>query len=251
MPVVTVTSDWNKRDFYAGSLEGGLLGLASLYDITHQINPFDVRMGVFVLRQAYSRYPSGSIHILAVQAHATDQLPMSVASYDGHYFITVNDGRFSLLFDREPDWVRAVYTAPGPFSELDAYIKAVKAIVENRLEDLTLPAVMKTEVRPSAVAQKDYIIGQVIYIDSYGNAVTNISGTLFEKVGAGRKFCIYLQGPYTKIEKISEGYSGVRPGELLALFNSAGLLELAVFLGNLSSMENIGLYDELQIQFNK
>ncbi|MFA5661941.1 MAG: SAM-dependent chlorinase/fluorinase, partial [Bacteroidales bacterium] len=251
MPVVTVTSDWNKRDFYAGSLEGGLLGLASLYDITHQINPFDVRMGVFVLRQAYSRYPSGSIHILAVQAHATDQLPMSVASYDGHYFITVNDGRFSLLFDREPDWVRAVYTAPGPFSELDAYIKAVKAIVENRLEDLTLPAVMKTEVRPSAVAQKDYIIGQVIYIDSYGNAVTNISGTLFEKVGAGRKFCIYLQGPYTKIEKISEGYSGVRPGELLALFNSAGLLELAVFLGNLSSLENIGLYDEIQIQFNK
>jgi len=249
MPVVTITSDWNKRDYYAGALEGGLLGIAPVCEITHQINPFDVRMGVFVLRQTYSRYPSGSIHILAVQAQATDQLPMSVIFYEGHYFVTVNDGRLSLLFDHEPEWIRTVYTTPGTFSEIDAYLKVIKAIIEGKLEDKTLPAEMKTEVRPSAVAEKDYIMGQVIYIDSYGNAITNVSRSLFEKVGEGRSFRIFLQGPYTKIEKLSENYGGVRPGELLALFNSAGLLELAVFMGNLSSLENIGLYDEIQIQF--
>ncbi|MDD4920348.1 MAG: SAM-dependent chlorinase/fluorinase [Bacteroidales bacterium] len=251
MPVVTVTSDWNKHDFYAGVLEGGLLGIAPVYQITHQIHPFDVRMGVFVLRQAYNRYPSGSIHILAVQAQATDQLPMSVAYYQEHYFITVNDGRFSLLFDHEPQWIRAVYAAQGTFSELDAYIKAVKAIVEDKLGEMTLPADMKTEVRPSAVAEKDYIMGQVIYIDSYGNAITNVSRSLFNKVGAGRDFRIFLQGPYNRIEKISDSYGGVRPGQLLALFNSADLLELAVFMGSLATLENIGLYDDIQIQFSK
>ena len=250
MSVVTVTSDWNKRDYYAGALEGGLLGIAALYVITHHIQPFDVRMGVFVLRQSYFRYPPGSMHILAVQAQATDRLPMSVALYRGHYFITVNDGRFSLLFDGEPEWIRAVYWAPGTFSEVEAYIKAVRAVVEGNLEDRTLPAEMKTEVRPSAVAEKDYIMGQVIYIDSYGNAITNISRALFDKVGSGRRCLIFLQGPYTRIEKLSDGYGGVRPGELLALFNSAGFLELAVFMGNLSSLENIGLYDEIQVQFS-
>lgn len=250
MSVVTITSDWNKKDFYAGALEGKLLGIAPVCEITHQIHPFDVRMGVFVLRQAYSFYPLGSIHILAVQAQATDHLPMSVAFYEGHYFITINDGRFSLLFDHEPEWIRAVYSTSGTFSEIEAYLKAVKAIVEGNLEDRTLPAEMKTEVRPSAVAEKDYIMGQVIYIDSYGNAITNVSRSLFRKVGAGRSFRIFLQGPYTRIEKLSENYGGVRPGELLALFNNTGLLELAVFMGNLSSLENIGLYDEIQIQFS-
>jgi len=251
MPVVTVTSDWSKRDFYAGALVGGLLGLASVYEITHQIHPFDVRMGVFVLRQAFTRFPAGSMHILAVQAQATDQLPMSVAFYQGHYFITVNDGRFSLLFDNEPQWIRAVYAAPGTFSEQEAYIKAVRAIVEDKLQEMTLPADMKTEVRPSAVAEKDYIMGQVIYIDSYGNAITNISRSLFDRMGAGRDFRIFLQGPYTRIEKISDSYGGVRPGQLLALFNSVNLLELAVFMGSLATLENIGIYDEIQIQFSK
>ena len=123
--------------------------------------------------------------------------------------------------------------------------------LEDKLQEMTLPADMKTEVRPSAVAEKDYIMGQVIYIDSYGNAITNISRSLFDRVGAGRDFRIFLQGPYTRIEKISDSYGGVRPGQLLALFNSVNLLELAVFMGSLATLENIGIYDEIQIQFSK
>ena len=249
MAVVTITSDWNKRDYYAAALEGKLLGVARVFEITHHINPFDVRMGVFVLKQAYRNFPVGSIHILAVQAMATDQMPMSVALYEGHYFITVNDGRFSLLFDNRPDWVRAIVHRDGTFSELETYVKAVKALVEGVLEERTLSAEMKTEARPAPVAENDYIMGQVVYIDSYGNAVTNITRSLFEKIGGGRVFSIFLQGPYTRISTLSEQYAGVRPGQLLALFNSTDFLELAVFMGNLAVLENIAVYDEVQIQF--
>ncbi|NLA15723.1 MAG: SAM-dependent chlorinase/fluorinase [Bacteroidales bacterium] len=249
MAVVTITSDWNKRDYYAAALEGSLLNLAPLYEITHQVAPFDVQMGVFVLRQTYKYFPPGSIHILAVQAGATDQMPMSVALYDGHYFITVNDGRFSLLFDNRPEWIRAIVHKEGTFSELDLYVKAIRALVEGGLDERTLPAEMKTEVRPAPVAEKDFILGQVIYIDSYGNAITNITRTLFQKAGTGRNFRIFLQGPYTRIEKISNHYSEVRPGQLIALFNSIDCLEIAVYMGNLSVLENIAVYDEIQIQF--
>lgn len=242
MAIVTVTSDWSKRDYYAAALEGSLLGVASLYEISHHIQPFDVRMGVYVLKQAYSKFPAGSIHILAIQAQATDQMPMSIALYRKHYFITVNDGRFSLLFDENPEWIRALVHREDTFSELETYVKGVKAIVEGVLDDRTLPTEMKTETRQDPVAEKDYLLGQVVYIDSYGNAITNISKTLFEKIGKGRRFNIFLQGPYTRIEKISTHYTKVRPGHLVALFNAADCLELAICMGNLAALENLAVY---------
>lgn len=249
MAIVTITSDWSKQDYYAAALEGSLLGTASVYEISHNIQPFDVRMGMYVLKQTYKKFPAGSIHILAIQAQATDQMPMSVALYKGHYFITVNDGRLSLLFDGHPDWIRAVVHKEGTFSELEMYVKGVKAIVDGRLEDRTLPTEMRTETEQVPVAENDYILGQVVYIDSYGNAITNITKTLFEKIGKGRDFAVFLQGPYTRIEKISTHYTAVRPGQLVAVFNSAENLELAICMGNLALLESLNVYDQIHIQF--
>lgn len=248
--VVTLVSDWNKSDYYTGALQGALTGLATLQVISQQINSFDVRMGMFVLRRVFPHYPAGTVHIMAVQAQSTDTLPMCLVFYDGHYFITVNDGRLSLLFDHEPQWVRAICASDSSFSELECYVKGVRAIVADKIEEWTLPARMKTEVVQCAVAEKDFIVGQVIYIDSYGNAITNITRSVFEKSGAGRPFHLYVQGPYTKITHLSTQYGGVRPGELIALFNSADLLEIAVYLGNLAVLESLSLYAEIQIQFH-
>lgn len=249
MPVVTLTSDWKRQDYYPGILKGELLGMASLVTITNEINPFDVRMGVFVLRQVFRYYPNGTIHLLAVQAQATDQMPMAVAFYEQQYFISINDGRFSLLFDSGPEWIRAICTSVHTMAEVEAYVKGIRAVVEDKLNVMTLPAEMMTEVNPSPVSEENYIMGQVIYIDSYGNAITNVTRALFEKTGRGRAFRIYIQGPYTKVERMWHQYGGVRPGELQALFNSAGLLELCIYLGNLAVLENVSLYDEIQIQF--
>lgn len=251
MQDVTLISDWKQEDYYLGALQGGLVGVAALHVITNRINPFDVRMGAFVLRQVFARFPQGTIHILAVMAQCTDELPMSISYYRGHYFITVNDGRLSLLFDTPPQWVRAVLTAPSTFSEVDAYLKAVHALAENKLEERTLPTQMKTEVVHGVVAEQHYLIGQVIYIDSYGNAITNISRHLFDKTGGGRPFRIFVQGPYNTVTRISDAYGGVRPGELQALFNSAQLLELSLYMGNLATVESVSLYTEIQIQFQK
>ncbi|HNY24462.1 MAG TPA: SAM-dependent chlorinase/fluorinase, partial [Bacteroidales bacterium] len=174
MPVVTLTSDWKRQDYYSGILKGELLGIASLVTITNEINPFDVRMGVFVLRQVFRYYPNGTIHLLAVQAQATDQMPMAVAFYEQQYFISINDGRFSLLFDSGPEWIRAICTSVHTMAEVEAYVKGIRAVVEDKLNVMTLPAEMMTEVNPSPVSEENYIMGQVIYIDSYGNAITNV-----------------------------------------------------------------------------
>lgn len=65
--LVTLVSDWNKSDYYTGALQGALTGMATLQIITQQINAYNVRMGMFVLRQVYPHYPKGTAHIMAVQ----------------------------------------------------------------------------------------------------------------------------------------------------------------------------------------
>lgn len=94
------------------------------------------------------------------------------------------------------------------------------------------------------------INGQVVYIDSYGNAITNIGRELFDKAGGGRPFEIILHTPSTKITTLANYYGDAAPGELLGLFNSAGYLEFAVNKGNLAQLESIATGASVRIKFS-
>ncbi|MPM95371.1 hypothetical protein SDC9_142525 [bioreactor metagenome] len=110
---------------------------------------------------------------------------------------------------------------------------------------------MKVESSPLVVYNDDSITGRVVYIDSFGNAVTNIDKSLFDRVHRARNYTIYIQGPYSKIRYISSGYSSHYPGQIFALFNSLGLLELGVYQGNIATLENINTATEIKIRFDK
>lgn len=73
---------------------------------------------------------------------------------------------------------------------------------------------------------------------------------MFDRLQRGRSFTIFVQGPYTKVTTISHSYSQHLPGEILALFNSLGLLEIAVNQGNIATLENLGTASEIRIKFN-
>jgi hypothetical protein len=93
------------------------------------------------------------------------------------------------------------------------------------------------------------IIGSIIYIDSYNNAITNISKKLFDRVGNGRKFEIYVQSNYNKVNFISKGYNEVDLGELLALFNSANLLEFAIRNGYAAELLSLNVGGSVRVKF--
>jgi Uncharacterized conserved protein len=254
MRFVSLTSDWCRDDYYTGSLKGALLSRCqnlSIVEISSQIRRFDVGQCMFVLRHSFRHFPSGSIHLIAVQSEPEPLLPMVVVSAEGHYFVGLNDGRFSLLLDSPPETAYAlpVPGEPCSFAALPLFVEAVAAICQDRLEELGRPCPLRSELLGRAAYDSSEIVGRVMYIDSYGNAHSNISRTLFLKVSRGRAFEIFVKGPSLKLDRISGNYYGQRPGTPLALFNTTGQLEIALQGASLADIESIDTHTEIRIKF--
>ncbi|MDR0754723.1 MAG: SAM-dependent chlorinase/fluorinase, partial [Prevotellaceae bacterium] len=88
-----------------------------------------------------------------------------------------------------------------------------------------------------------------IYIDAFGNAVTNIDKKTFEKIGKNRKFEIFMQNNMVKITKLSQYYDDVEEGKIIAMFNSVELLEMAMNKGNIAKLYNLDTKSTIIIQF--
>ena len=106
MAIITLTSDWGLKDHYAGAVKGAILSKmpgARIVDISHQIPSFEIEQAAFVLKNAYSNFPKGSVHILGINTEESDKYAHTVVEVDGHFFIGTDNGIFSLLFDKKPD----------------------------------------------------------------------------------------------------------------------------------------------------
>jgi S-adenosylmethionine hydrolase len=256
MTIVTITSDWQRGDYYYGALNGALLSLSSelrVVAITNSVPSFDVLQEIFILKSSFRFFPKNSIHLLGVMSEPNPSSPMVIVYGEGHYFVGVNDGRFSLLFDNLPSLCFEVLLGRDiPFSSflaLELFREAADIIITNTFESRTKVCDIKRESSPSVVSNEKSITGRVIFCDSFGNAVTNIEKSLFDSLHKGRDFLIYVQGPYMKITRISRGYNDSAPGEIIALFNSLGLLEIAINLGDITSLENLNTSSEVRIKF--
>ncbi|HML85975.1 MAG TPA: SAM-dependent chlorinase/fluorinase, partial [Bacteroidales bacterium] len=93
------------------------------------------------------------------------------------------------------------------------------------------------------------IIGKAIYIDRYENIFTNISSALFKSVGKNRKFTIEFSASRYKLDSICSAYSDAHDGDILALFSTTGLLEIAINHGNAASLLGLQVDDTIRIQF--
>ena len=103
----------------------------------------------------------------------------------------------------------------------------------------------RTLFRP--VIENEMIRGTIIYVDSYYNVITNISKKMFTEAAKGREYSVNIGR--NRIEKVSEIYDSVPEGDILAIFNSAGYLELAMNKGKLARMLNLQFGDVINIQF--
>lgn len=137
MPIVTLTTDFGVRDFYAGALKGALLrrspGL-QMVDISHDIKPFDIVQGAYVVQHAWPEFPEGTIHIIGVNCVYDKPHRFLAARRHGHYFIAPDNGLLTLLF---PDWpdpdVRVLEALPeNEFPSKTAFAEAAAYLVQDR-----------------------------------------------------------------------------------------------------------------------
>ncbi len=256
MPIITLTTDWNKNDYYVGAVKGSIYSScidAKVVDITHEIKAFNIYQAAFILKNCYQFYPKGSVHIIGVKSEAYKEQKHLIAEINGQYFIGTDNGIFSLLFkdDAPVKYIEITGFKNSSFPELDIFTKiACKLIKQEKPEPLGVEhteIVRRVPLR--ATIDESVISGSVVYIDSFQNAITNVSKDLFNRIGNDRTFKIFVQSNHYVISKINKTYQETSVGEILAIFNSLNLLEIAINGGNAAELLNLNTNSSIRIKF--
>lgn len=243
-PIITLTTDFGTKDSYVAAMKGVILTIcpnAKLVDITHDIPPQNVFAAAYTLEQAVPYFPRHAVHLAVVDPGVgTDRRHLVVDTEHG-MMVLPDNGLVSLAAPR--DSVHAVYEAVNSGYWLDKpsntfhgrdIFAPIAAHLAKGVDPRDMGPLVKEIVRleiPAPEVTKQSVLGQVIYIDSFGNALTNIRRENLEQAQgqAENWFCKIgdriVEGPLTTYSKAPKG------GGLL-LWNSDDRLELAVNQGS-------------------
>jgi S-adenosylmethionine hydrolase len=230
MPLITLTSDLGIKDNYVALVKAAVLsGIegASIIDISHDIEKFNLTNAAYIFGNAYKFFPAGTIHMVGVKSQETAKRLLYI-EIDNQKIICLDNGFITLLADAHK--AKVFYFdgsdfEAGLFFLKDAMVKALQVLITQA--EAVKPCndyVQLMQFQPTVTPQS--IIGRCLHIDDFGNVVTNITKTFFEAESAGRKFSINLPG--VEIDKIVNDYDDVSANTALALFNTFGYLEIAI-----------------------
>ncbi len=251
MAIITLTTDFGLKDHYVSSVKGAILSRlpgAVIVDISNVIEEYHLPDTAFILKNAFVNFPKGTIHIIGVKANQTKETPHLVVFAEGHYFIGADNGIFSLLFGTAIDKIISLPESISVFPTRDVFASAACQIATGiPIEELGNTKESVSQMLAFNAAQMgDSIRGLVTYVDVYGNSITNISKALFYQAVNNKGFVIEMR--HHKIQKISNNYSDVPHGEILALFNTGGFLEIAINQGKADNLLALKVNSTVVIQ---
>ncbi|MEM9821329.1 MAG: SAM-dependent chlorinase/fluorinase [Bacteroidota bacterium] len=254
MPIVTFTSDFGSKDYYAAIFKGAILKTnpqLNIIDICNNVKTYDIVQGAFILKNAYASFPEGTIHLVSVNDFPSAKPCFIALRHQGHYFIGPDNGIFSLMFEAIPkDIYELEYLPETPSMLKEVYARAIGHIVNGLpFNEIGIPLdEIERRISIQAITSNDGIKGTIIHIDNYENLILNIDQSLFERIGKGRIFTLYFKR-HEPISQLSGHYSDVPIGERLCFFNSSGYLEMAINMGRAASMLGLKLGDGVELRF--
>jgi S-adenosylmethionine hydrolase len=273
-------------DHYVAQLKGCLRQLSAnieIFDICNTIQAFSLIHTGYILHTTYPCFPAGTIHLIGVNSEPSATNKILLVKYDGHYFVGADNGLYDIIFeDYNPELVSAYELVPemlykfipdlvpktffnpdlelnsprqfSGFSALKIFATVVNHIMNNReISLLGKPVNINTDKKMlKAIIKDNSISGNVIFIDHFGNLITNISRKLFDSVGKGRPFEILVQGyQRSRVSAISPDYSVIDDKHThLAIFNSSGFLEIAQLHYNMAQVDYIDILANVTITFS-
>ncbi|WP_281638300.1 SAM hydrolase/SAM-dependent halogenase family protein [Flavobacterium marginilacus] len=274
MSIITLTTDYGLKDHFVGALKGKILSEYSdavIIDISHYIDPFNTVEASYVISASYDSFPKGTVHIIGVDSEANNENQHIVMQWNDHFFIASDNGILSMLSQKIiPQKIAAITVHDRLHNEatdLDVFVKTACHIAKGG----ALSAIGKEITSLKQVTDLQVILsedgnqlkGNVIYIDHFGNVVTNISKKQFLECSKGRAYEIAFRNQ--TIKNILPYYSAIAnsdkypvkyyEGQKLAIFNEAGFLEIAIFrsnpltVGSASTLLGLNYRDVVSIQF--
>ncbi|MYI83315.1 MAG: SAM-dependent chlorinase/fluorinase [Chloroflexi bacterium] len=246
--IVTLTTDFGTRDPYAAQLKGVLLANCEgvrVHDLTHEVAPQEVLEGALFLAAAVPTFPPGTVHLAVVDPGVGTSRRAIAASLGGQHVVCPDNGLLTLLARRAPiEEVRSLERSSlrrepvsPTFHGRDLFAPAAAFLAcGGALEQLGPPVADPIELplsRPRSEGAR--LLGEVLHVDRFGNAITNLARSDIEAIAAGPG---RVEAGGRRLA-LARTYGDVAEGEPLALIGSADLLELAVRNG--SAAATLGL----------
>jgi S-adenosylmethionine hydrolase len=222
------------------------------------VQPFDVFDGALTIAQAYSYFPSGTVHLVVVDPGVGTERRPIVVSTEKYTFVGPDNGVFSLIYDREERLsvrhitaehyflqpVSNTFHARDIFAPITSYL--AKGVDLDRMGEEVTDFVRFAAPRPKALDERT-LRGVVLKVDRFGNLITNITPQdapmLFQAEPAAFKIVVGAK----EISQIHNAYAEGLPGEVFGLLGSMGYLEIATNRGSAAKLTEVGKGSEVKI----
>ena len=274
MSIITLITDFGHKDYFVGALKGKILSEqkeAVIVDISHEIDLFNTLEASYCIEAAYHNFPKGTIHIIGVDSERVGDTQHIAMQWDDHYFICADNGILNTLIQKKiPQKIVAITIHDRlntDVSDMDVFVAVACHIARGGLLNVIgkeIPSLKPVSILTSSITDDlSEIKGQIVYIDSFGNCVTNISHKQFNETIRGRKFEIVIKNK--KFSRLHKNYSDFPvsdvkqlkdlEGDFLALFNENGYLEIAIYksnpktVGSAATLLGLHFRDTVSIKF--
>ena len=257
MALITFMSDFGENDHYVAAVKARILSInpeQTIVDISHSITPFDISHGAYVLRSVFREFPTGTIHLVAVNTLDSLNENYIIALIGGHYFLGSDNGLLSLISEEDPEIIVElknpdIENTVFPSRDILARNAAMLAGGTPPKELGTVTTAFKSYLDRQLKATRKQISGNVIRIDHFGNAITNIDQEIFNILRKDRGFVVKFGRE--EIRSIHPTYAAVEPGECFVVFNSNGFLEIGINKGNAAELMGLGFDTPVMINFDE
>lgn len=259
--IVTLITDFGTADYFVGALKGAVLASnpeALVVDITHEVPPYDVEAGAFILRAAFETFPEGTVHVAVVDPGVGSARRAIAVEGRGHTFVGPDNGIFGHVYARIGPFRVFQLTnrnffrreVSPTFHGRDIFAPVAGALSRGVLAEELGPEVFDFVRLPSAGVEKGAdgtLVGAVIHVDHFGNLVTNITAKDLSAESVARGARLRIGGREVRRFRrfFAEDAEGV--GEPFAVWGSAGLLEVAVFRDSAARVLGIGRGDKVEV----
>ena len=241
--LITLLTDFGTADYFVGAMKGVILSInreARIVDLTHEIPPQDIEAGAFNLLAVYESFPAETIHVAVVDPGVGSKRRPILVSGGNQFFVGPDNGLFSYIYERERDarvfhLTNAQYFRPSvsaTFHGRDVFAPVAGALTlgvrPEQLGDEITDYVRLPQLVPRLSAGKD-LVASIIHIDRFGNCLTNLTPEHLTEamIAAGAGLTINGRKITTFRRFFAEESSA--PGELFAIWGSAGYLEIAAY----------------------
>lgn len=253
MKIITLLTDFGLSDNYVGVMKGVILSInpsVTIVDITHHIKRQDIYHAAFLLESSWKYFPDDTIHTIVVDPGVGSSRKIIALQKGKSIFVAPDNGVLSTIYTPEDDqvfhcdkpqfWLKDVsqtFHGRDIFAPIAARLSAGVPI-----EEIGTPIhkIKTLDIQPPTIS-KHTIVGKIVYIDHFGNCITNITADMLPE-----QFQIEISDRRLVSDK-NKTYRDVKMGEALILIDSFGRLEIAIRNGNAAEILKLSVGETVEV----